>query len=92
MRKILSRVRAALDDYNMIQEGDKIAVGLSGGKDSILTMLALANLRRFYPNKFELIAITLGDANILQLHTSYSIYFTTRTQLPIYVRLKEKKM
>jgi len=59
MRKILSYTRRAIDDYNMIKEGDKIAVGLSGGKDSILTMLALANLRRFYPNKFELIAITL---------------------------------
>jgi len=59
MRRILSYLRRAIDDYKMIQEGDKIAVGLSGGKDSILTMLALANLRRFYPNKFELIAITL---------------------------------
>lgn len=59
MRRILSYLRRAVDDYKMIQEGDKIAVGLSGGKDSILTMLALANLRRFYPNKFELIAITL---------------------------------
>ena len=59
MRRILSYLRRAVDDYKMIQDGDKIAVGLSGGKDSILTMLALANLRRFYPNKFELIAITL---------------------------------
>ena len=59
MRRILSYLRRAVDDYKMIQDGDKIAVGLSGGKDSILTLLALANLRRFYPNKFELIAITL---------------------------------
>ena len=59
MRRILSYLRRAVDDYKMIQEGDNIAVGLSGGKDSILTMLALANLRRFYPNKFELVAITL---------------------------------
>ena len=43
MRRILSYLRRAVDDYKMIQEGDKIAVGLSGGKDSILTMLALAS-------------------------------------------------
>lgn len=56
---MLSYMRRAVDDYNMIKEGDKIAVGLSGGKDSIVTMLTLANLRRFYPNHFDLIAITL---------------------------------
>ena len=43
----------------MIKNGDKIAVGLSGGKDSLLTLLTLSELRRFYPEKFELIAITL---------------------------------
>ena len=53
LQRILSFTRRAVDDYKMIQEGDKIAVGLSGGKDSILTMLALANLRRFYPNRFS---------------------------------------
>ncbi len=59
MRKILSHVRKAVDDYNMIEEGDKIAVGVSGGKDSILLMLALKELQRFYPKHFELEAITL---------------------------------
>ena len=59
MRRILSYVRRAVDDFNMIEEGDKIAVGLSGGKDSIMTLLALNNLKLFYPNKFEIVAITL---------------------------------
>lgn len=70
MRRILSYLRRAVDDYNMIEEGDKIAVGLSGGKDSILTMLALANLRVFYPKKFELIAITL-DIGLDNFDTTY---------------------
>ena len=48
-----------MDDYQMIQEGDKIAVGISGGKDSLTLLYAMANLRRFYPKKFSLIAITV---------------------------------
>ena len=59
MQKILSRTRRAVDDYHMIEEGDKIAVGVSGGKDSLTLLCTLANLRRFYPNKFDLIAISL---------------------------------
>lgn len=51
--------RRAIDDYNMIQEGDKIAVGLSGGKDSLALLYALSGLRKFYPSGFELEAITV---------------------------------
>ena len=60
MKKILSFLRRAVDDYKMIEDGDKIAVGVSGGKDSIALMLALNSLKRFYPKKFELIAITVS--------------------------------
>ena len=59
MKRILSYTRRGVDDYNMIKEGDKIAVGVSAGKDSLTLLCAMAYLRRFYPNKFELIAITV---------------------------------
>lgn len=59
MRKILSRVRRGVDDYQMIQEGDRIAVGISGGKDSLTLLCAMAALRHFYPKKFQVIGISL---------------------------------
>ena len=59
LKRILSYTRRAVEDYNMIDEGDKIAVGVSAGKDSLTLLCALAQLRRFYPKKFELIAITV---------------------------------
>ena len=59
IKRILSYTRRAVDDYEMIREGDKIAVGVSAGKDSLTLLCALAALRRFYPKKFELCAITV---------------------------------
>ena len=59
MQKMLSYVRRAVDHYHMIEENDRIAVGVSGGKDSLTLLVALAELRRFYPKKFEVVAITL---------------------------------
>ena len=66
IQQVLSLVRKAVDDYKMIDEGDKIAVGISGGKDSLTLLAALSHLRRFYPNHFELYAITvdLGFGNL----------------------------
>ena len=66
LQQVLSLVRKACEEYNMIEEGDKIAVGISGGKDSLTLLTALAHLRRFYPKKFELYAITvdLGFDNL----------------------------
>ena len=59
MKHILSYTRRAVDDYSMIRAGDKIAVGVSAGKDSLTLLCAMAGLRRFYPQPFELIAITV---------------------------------
>ena len=59
LQQLLSFTRKAVDDYQMIQEGDHIAVGISGGKDSLTLLYALHGLRRFYPNKFELSAVTV---------------------------------
>ncbi|MBR3608236.1 MAG: tRNA 2-thiocytidine(32) synthetase TtcA [Lachnospiraceae bacterium] len=66
LQQVLSQVRKAVDDYNMIQEGDKIAIGISGGKDSLCLLYALQALQRFYPKKFSLVAVTvdLGFDNL----------------------------
>ncbi len=65
-KHLLSYTRRAVDDYEMIRAGDKIAVGVSAGKDSLTLLHAMAGLRRFYPQPFELIAITvdMGFAGI----------------------------
>ncbi|MCX7883866.1 MAG: tRNA 2-thiocytidine biosynthesis TtcA family protein [Caloramator sp.] len=60
MKQILGRMRRAIQDFNMIQDNDKIAVGLSGGKDSMLLLYALKQYQRFSPEKFELSAITIN--------------------------------
>ncbi len=59
MKRLLSFVRRAVDDYNMIDDGDRIAVGVSGGKDSLALLETLAEMRRFYPHKYEICAITV---------------------------------
>ena len=59
MQHILSLVRRCVEDYHMIEEGDTVAVGVSGGKDSVLTLAALAKLRDFYPKKFDVVALTI---------------------------------
>ncbi|MBO5284138.1 MAG: tRNA 2-thiocytidine(32) synthetase TtcA [Lachnospiraceae bacterium] len=66
LQQVLSYVRRAVDDYHMIEEGDKIAVGISGGKDSLTLLYALHGLMRFYPKHFQIHAVTvdLGFSNL----------------------------
>ncbi len=66
LQQVLSYVRRAVDDYHMISEGDRIAVGISGGKDSLTLLYALHGLKRFYPERFEIHAVTvdLGFQNL----------------------------
>lgn len=59
MQKLLSKLRRAVNDFKLIESGDKIAVGLSGGKDSITLLHLMSKYRIFSPEKFELIAITI---------------------------------
>lgn len=59
MQHILGQVRRCVEDYHMIEAGDKVAVGVSGGKDSMLLLAALNHLKSFYPRPFELEAITI---------------------------------
>ncbi len=72
MQKILGYLRKAIEHYNMIEDGDKIAVGLSGGKDSITLLMGLKALQRFYPKKFEIVAVGINpgfeffDTNFLK--------------------------
>ena len=59
MQKLMGLVRRCVEDYNMIQNGDRIAVGVSGGKDSLVLLRLLAALREYNSNPFELEAITI---------------------------------
>ncbi len=60
MQRILSYLRKTIENYELIEEGDKIAVGLSGGKDSFTLLMGLKALQRFYPKHFEIIAISIN--------------------------------
>lgn len=59
LQRLMSLVRKAVDEYNLIEENDKIAVGVSGGKDSLALLYAMKGLQRFYPKHFELIAVSV---------------------------------
>lgn len=64
MQKLLSKMRQAINDFNLIENGDKIAVGLSGGKDSLTLLYLLNSYKRFSPESFDLIAITLNPGEV----------------------------
>ncbi|MBQ6626752.1 MAG: tRNA lysidine(34) synthetase TilS [Ruminococcus sp.] len=59
MKHICSLMRNAIDTYNMIEENDRIAVGVSGGKDSLVLLYGLHLLSKYYPKKFSIVAVTL---------------------------------
>lgn len=88
---IESKVRKAIEHYEMIAEGDSVAVGVSGGKDSLVLLAALGNLRRYYPKSFSLCAITIdgrfggGDTDfspVERMCADFGIpYYLKRTNL-----------
>ena len=59
LQKLYSYTRQAINDFQLIQDGDKIAIGVSGGKDSLVLLYALSGLKQFIPEKIELVAITI---------------------------------
>ena len=73
LQQLMSYTRRAIDDYNMIQDGDRIAIGISGGKDSLTFLYALHGLQRYYPKKFDLEAITVDlghpDFDVSGIHS-----------------------
>ncbi len=90
MRKLLSYIRRAVDDYNMIEEGDRIAVGVSGGKDSIALLAGLNGLKRFYPKKFELAAITV-DMGFEEFDTTAIKDYCNENEIPYIVEKTDIK-
>ena len=99
-RRLLSYVRRAVDDFEMINDGDRICVGISGGKDSLALLAGLANLRHFYPKKFDLVALTVDmgfdgvdysaiEALCRELNVPYHVKKTEIAQIIFNIR-KEK--
>lgn len=100
LQRLYSYVRRAVDTYEMIDDGDKIAVGISGGKDSLTLLYALKGLQRFYPKKFKLEAITVdlgfGNFNLEaigalcdELNVSYTVLHTEIAPI-VFEHRKEK--
>ena len=87
MQKILGLARRAIDDYKMIKEGDKIAVGVSGGKDSICLLTILHNYKKFAPYKFDIIAvnINLGFEQTDQKEVEDLINFCKKEEIPLII-------
>ena len=97
MQHILGQVRRCVEDYHMIEAGDKVAVGVSGGKDSLLTLTALARLRDFYPISFQLEAITLETGTpgmsfdaVAELCRKLEVPYT-RIHVPVYQIVFEER-
>ena len=84
MQRILSSLRKAVEEYSMIEDGDKIAIGVSGGKDSLTLLLALKNLQIFYPKKFEILAITI-DSGFDNFDCSYIQNLCTTNNIPFFI-------
>ena len=84
MQRILSHMRKAIEKYNMIEENDKIAICLSGGKDSITMLHAFKALQRFYPKKFDIIAISI-DPGFEFFDTDFLQNMCNELEIPLFI-------
>lgn len=91
MQILMSRMRAAMEKYNMIEDGDKIAVGVSGGKDSLALLYALSEMRRFYPKKYELTAVT-ADMKFFGEKTDFSEISALCERIGVSYTVKETEL
>ena len=87
MQDLMGHVRAAVEKYNLIEEGDRIAVGVSGGKDSMYLLYALAMMRRYYPKKYEVVALT-ADPCFNNSQTDYSAIETLCKEWGVEYRIR----
>jgi len=90
MQKIIGPMRKAIENYTMIEENDKIAVGLSGGKDSITLLMGLKALQRFYPKKFDIIAVTV-DSGFDSFDSSFLENLCKELEIPIFIEKTDIK-
>ena len=90
MQKILSHMRKAIEEYNMIEENDKIAICLSGGKDSITMLHAFKSLQRFYPKKFDIIAISI-DPGFEFFDTEFLQNICDKLEIPLFIEKSNAK-
>ncbi len=90
MQRILSHMRKAIEKYNMIEENDKIAICLSGGKDSITMLHAFKALQRFYPKKFDIIAISI-DPGFEFFDTDFLQNMCNKLEIPLFIEKSNAK-
>lgn len=90
MQRILSHMRKAIEEYKMIEEGDKIAVCLSGGKDSITMLHAFKNLQIFYPKKFDIIAVSVNPG-FKFFDTKFLEDICNRIDVPLFIEKSNAK-
>lgn len=90
MQRILSHMRKAIEEYKMIEEGDKIAVCLSGGKDSITMLHAFKNLQIFYPKKFDIIAVSVNPGFEF-FDTSFLEDICNKIDVPLFIEKSNAK-
>lgn len=90
MQRILSHMRKAIEEYKMIEEGDKIAVCLSGGKDSITMLHTFKNLQIFYPKKFDIIAVSVNPGFEF-FDTSFLEDICNKIDVPLFIEKSNAK-